>query len=103
MISNIVVRFFVVGALTGLVVAGAIVWARALRLKMRWWKWLLAVLWYFLLNFFVLLDFTMIGEGEVSAGWKMLFFQFLFMIILGVGLGRILLAGREKRPFSDKS
>jgi len=101
MISNTVIMFFIVGALTGLVVAGAIVWARDLRLKMKWWKWMLAALWYVLLNFFVLLDFTMIGEGEAAAGWKMLFFQLLFMIILGVGLGRVLLAGREKVLPSD--
>lgn len=103
MITNTVIMFFIVGALTGLVIAGAIIWAKDLRLKMTWWKWLLAAFWYVLLNFFVLLDFTMIGEGEVAAGWKLLFFQLLIMVVLGVGLGRILLSGRGKAAQSGKS
>jgi hypothetical protein len=97
MITNLVLFVFVAGAVTGLVVAGAIAWAKDLGLKMTWWKWLLTALWYVLLNFFVFLDFTMIGEGETGAGLKLLFFQGVFMIILFVGLVRILSAGREKR------
>ena len=96
MITSLVFFVFVVGAVTGLVVAGAIAWAKDLGLKMTWWKWLLAALWYILLNFFVFLDFTMIGEGESSAGMKLLFFQGVFMIIFFVGLVRLLWAGREK-------
>jgi predicted permease len=45
----------------------------------------------------VFLDFTMIGEGEKGAGWTMLLFQGVIMIILGVGLVRLLWAGREKK------
>jgi len=97
MITNLVLFVFVVGAVTGLVVAGAIVWAKDLGLRMTWWKWLLAALWYILLNFFVFLDFTMIGEGESGAGLKLLFFQGVLMIILFVGLVRLLWTGREKR------
>ena len=97
MITNTVLFSFIFGAVTGLVVAGAIVWAQDLGLKMTWWKWLLAGWWYILLNFFVFLDFTMIGEGEAGAGWKMLLFQGVIMVILGVGLVRLLWAGREKK------
>ena len=97
MITNLVLLVFVVGAVTGLVVAGAIAWAKDLGLRMTWWKWLLATLWYILLNFFVFLDFTMIGEGESGAGLKLLFFQGVLMIILFVGLVRLLWAGREKK------
>jgi hypothetical protein len=97
MITSTVLFSFVFGAVTGLVVAGAIAWAKDLALKMTWWKWLLAVLWYVLLNFFVFLDFTMIGEGETGAGWKMLLFQGVIMIILGVGLVRLLWTGRRKK------
>ena len=71
MITNLVLFVFVVGAVTGLVVAGAIAWVKDLGLRMTWWKWLLAALWYILLNFFVFLDFTMIGEGESGAGLKL--------------------------------
>lgn len=95
MITGTVVFAFISGALSGLVVMGAIVWAKSLGLMMTWWKWLLAVLWYLLLNFFVFLDFTMMGEGEAAAGLKMLLFQAIVMIILGVGLARLLWAGRK--------
>ncbi len=97
MITNLVLFVFIAGAVTGLVAAGAIAWAKDLGLKMTWWKWLLAALWYILLNFFIFLDFTMIGEGESGAGLKLLFFQGVLMIILFVGLVRLLWSGREKR------
>ena len=97
MITNLVLFMFIAGAVTGLVAAGAIAWAKDLGLKMTWWKWLLAALWYILLNFFIFLDFTMIGEGESGAGLKLLFFQGVLMIILFVGLVRLLWSGREKR------
>ena len=95
MITGTVVFAFIIGALSGLVVMGAIVWANSLGLMMTWWKWLLAVLWYILLNLFIFLDFTMMGEGEAAAGLKMLLFQVILMIILGVGLARLLWAGRK--------
>jgi hypothetical protein len=81
--------------MSGLVVAGAIVWVKDLGLKMTWWKWLLSILWYLLLNFAVLLAFTMMGEGETGAGWKLLLFFGIILIITGVGLVRLLLMGRK--------
>ena len=95
MITNTVIFVFLAGALTGLVVTGAVIWAKDLKLKMTWWKWLLAALWYTLLLFFIFLDFTMIGEGEPGAGWTMLLFQFVILIILGVGLVRLFRTGRK--------
>lgn len=96
MITNTVLFAFIVGALSGLVITGAIAWAKDLGLRMTWWKWLLVALWYLLLNFFVLMDFTLIGEGEPGAGLRLLLFQGIIMIILGVGLVRLLWAGRER-------
>lgn len=96
MITSTVVFAFIVGAVSGLVVSSAAAWARDLGLKMTWWKWLLAIPWYLLLNFFVFLDFTMIGEGETGAGLKLLLFQAVIMLILGAGLVRLLWAGRRK-------
>ena len=96
MITNTVLFSFAVGALSGLVIAGAVAWAKDLGLKMTWWKWLLVILWYILFNFFVFMDFTLIGEGETGAGLKLLLFQGLIMIILGVGLVRLIWAGRKK-------
>jgi len=96
MITSTVLFAFIIGLVSGLVVSGAAAWAKDLGLKMKWWKWLLAVLWYILLNFSVLLAFTMIGEGEPGAGLKLLLFLGLITFILGVGLVRLLWAGREK-------
>ena len=96
MINNIVIFAFIVGLLTGPVVYAAIYWARELKLKMYWWKWLLVALWYILLLFFICADFTLIGEGEAGAGWKLLLLQTITMIILAVGLFRLVWAGRNK-------
>jgi hypothetical protein len=97
MIDKLVIFSFIVGALSGLVVPAAVAWARDLGLKMNVWKWLLAALWYLLLNFFIFLDFTFIGEGEGSAGLKLLLFQGVIMTILAVGLVRLLQSGRPKK------
>ena len=99
MITNLVVLAFIVGLLTGAVVVGAASWAKALGLRMRWWKWSLLALWYVLLLFFLFAGFTFMGEGEVAAGWKILGIAVVLMVILGAGLLRILMAGR-KHPVS---
>ncbi len=95
MITNLVVLAFIVGLLTGAVVVGAASWAKALGLRMRWWKWLLFALWYFLLLFLLFVAFTFMGEGEVAAGWKTIGISLVILVILGAGLARILLAGRK--------
>jgi len=94
MISKLVVFAFFIGLLTVPVIAAALIWTKDLGLRMNWWKWLLVAAWYLLFLFFILLDFTFIGEGEPSAGWKGLLFQLVIMIILGAGLARLL---TEKR------
>lgn len=96
MITNLVILAFIIGLLTVLVIIGAVVWFEDLKLKMNWWKWTLSALWYILLLFFILASFTFMGEGEVAAGWKSLAAEAILMIVLGVGLVRILLAGRDK-------
>jgi len=99
MITNLVIFAFVVGLLTGGVVVVAATWAKALGLRMGWWKWLLSALWYLLLLFLLFAAFTFMGEGEVAAGWKILGIAVVLMVILGAGLLRILMAGR-KHPVS---
>ena len=58
MITNLVILAFIVGLLTVPVVIGAIEWSKYLKLKMTWWKWCLAAIWYVLLLFLIL------------AGWR---------------------------------
>ena len=96
MITNLVILAFIVGLLTVLVIVGAVIWFEDLKLKMTWWKWTLAGIWYVLLMFFILASFTFIGEGEAAAGWKSLAAEAVLMVVLGAGLFRILIAGREK-------
>ena len=92
MITNLVIFAFIVGLLTGAVVVGAITWAKALGLKMTWWRWLLSALWYSLLLFLVFAAFTFIGEGEPAAGWKTVGISAVLLVILGAGLVRVLRA-----------
>ena len=96
MINGFVILAFIVGVLTVPVIWTAIACSKDMNLQMNWWKWLLATLWYTLLIFFVFMDFTLMGEGEVGAGWKLLAFEGVIMIILGVGLARLLIKGRKK-------
>ena len=95
MITKLVIFAFLVGLLTGAVVVGAAHWAKALSLKMNWWKWLLSALWYILLLFLLFAASTFMGEGEVAAGWKTLGIAMVLIVVLGAGLVRILLAGRS--------
>jgi hypothetical protein len=94
MITNLVIFAFITGLLSGGVVVGAITWSKALGLKLNWWKWLMAGVWYLLLLVLVFSAFTLIGEGESLAGWKTLGIATVVMVILGAGLSRVLLSGR---------
>ena len=87
--------WFLMGMLTILVAAGAVVWAKDLGLKMTWWKWLLAVLWYAFLNFSVALPMTFLGENEAGAAMRTFLPLIVISLILGVGLWRILVSGQQ--------
>ena len=95
MITNLVIFAFIIGLLTGGVVVGATFWAKSLRLRMNWWKWLLSALWYILLLFLLFAGFTLMGEGEGSAGWKVLGISMVLLVILAAGLVRLLIADRD--------
>ena len=95
MITNLVVFAFLTGLFSGAVIVGAITWAKELGLNMKWWKWMLAAIWYLLLLFLVFAAFTFIGEGEPIAGWKTLGISVVMMVIVGTGLYRLLIAGKN--------
>lgn len=94
MITKLVIFAFITGLLSGGVVVGAITWSKVLGLKLNWWKWLMAGVWYLLLLVLVFAAFTLIGEGESLAGLKILGIASVVMVILGAGLSRVLLSGR---------
>lgn len=87
--------WFLMGLLFVLVAAGVKAWTDSLGIKMSWWKWLLALLWYGLLNFAVALPMTFVGENETGAALKAFLFLIVITVILGVGLWRLLLSGRR--------
>ena len=67
-------------------------WIQELGLDMTWWKWVLMVLWYMLLNFCFAGGFTLIGEKEHRAGFYFLGTSLLITAVLGVGLWGLVLA-----------
>lgn len=89
--------WFVMGMLMILVAAGAAVWAKELGLKMTWWKWVLAALWYGLLIFSVAVPMTFVGENEAGAALRIFIPSIVITIIAGVGLWRVLAAGRQQK------
>jgi hypothetical protein len=84
------VFWIVMGLIYALAIGGAWAWAQDLGLDMTWWKWVLAMLWYVLLNIAVASGFTLIGEKEPRAGWAILAASLIVMIVLGAGLLAVL-------------
>ena len=71
------------------------VWFAELGYKMNWWKWLLAAIWYLLLNATVAAPFTLLAENEAKGAWGTLGIMGVLTIILGVGLWRLLASGKK--------
>lgn len=87
--------WFAMGVVFVIVALGARAWAKDLRLRMTWWAWILVLAWYALLNFTVALSFTLIGEGERSAGLRFLAFLGVITLLCGAILARWLGARRR--------
>ena len=58
--------WFSMGILTVLVATSARAWAHDLGLRMSWWKWLLAALWYGWALLTVAVPMTFVGERETA-------------------------------------
>ena len=78
--------WIVLGLIYALMIAGAPLWAEDLGLKMTWWKWLFAAIWYGLMSIGVAAGFTLMGEKEPRAGYYFVGLSLVVMIILGLGL-----------------
>ena len=94
------VVWMIVGATGVLVVLGANEWFKDRGIVMTWWKWLLLTVWYIAAMMAIAAPFTIMGEGEVSAGWRMLFMNSVILIISGVIVYRILTIGAQKQEAS---
>ena len=82
--------WFFMGMITILIGAGFKVFANDRGWILSWWKWLLSILWYIIFSLSIFSYSTLAGEGEDSAGIKMLLLGFFVCIVYGVGLWRLL-------------
>jgi hypothetical protein len=82
--------WFLMGMLTILVAAGFKAFAEGRGWVLTWWKWLLAGLWYGLLNLTLFAFGTLVGENESSAGVKIGLLGLFICLVFGVGLWRVL-------------
>ncbi len=87
--------WIVVGAVSVLIVLGANEWFKDRGIPMNWWRWILVAVWYVLFMMGLAAPFTIMGEGEAAAGWRMLLFSLPVFIILGFCVYRLILIGRE--------
>ena len=85
------------GAVTVLVVFGAGAWFKDREISMNWWKWTILTLWYISAIAAIAAPFTVMGENEVAAGWRMFAFDIPVVIISGFIVYRILAIGRQKQ------
>ncbi len=91
------VAWIFVGAVSVLVVLGANEWFKDAGIVMTWWKWLIAAIWYILTLMALAAPFTLMGEGESAAGWKLLLFSLPILIILAFVVLRILQIGKVSK------
>jgi len=75
--------WLIMGLIYTMTALGAPIWAEDLGLQMSWWKWILAALWYALINFSFAGTLTLMGEKEPGAWYKFLGFHLIISIVLG--------------------
>lgn len=90
------VVWILMGAISVLVVLGAIEWFKGAGILMTWWKWLITAIWYILALMGLSAPFTLMGEGESAAGWKLFLFSLPIIIITGFVVFRILRFGKAR-------
>jgi len=84
------VFWIIMGLLYALIGYSAKLWAKDLGLKMNWWKWLIAWIWFLILSLSIAGGFTLIGENEVRPGLYFLGSSLVINIILGFIVWRIM-------------
>ncbi len=82
--------WIIMGVLYTIIAISSTYWAKDLNLKMTWWKWTLAIIWFIFLNITIAAAFTLIGENESRAGIYFIGVFGTLSIILGVGLWQLI-------------
>lgn len=91
------VAWLILGAVSVLVVAGAKTWFEDRAVILTWWKWLILGVWYVFAMLGLAAPFTLMGEGEVGAGGKMLLFTIPLLVISGVAIYRVMMIKASKQ------
>jgi hypothetical protein len=81
--------WIIMGILYTLLALSARYWAKDLKLNMNPWKWVLAAVWFILLNVVIAGGFTLMGENEPRAGRYFLIVFGTLCLVLGVGLWQL--------------
>lgn len=84
------------GMVMVLIIAGANAWFKGRDIPMNWWKWVILALWYMGVLMGIGAPFTIMGENEAAAGWRMFAFNIPIIIITGFIVYRILATGKQK-------
>lgn len=82
--------WFLMGMLTVLIAAGFKAYAADRGWELKWWKWLLFILWYAIFILSIFAFGTLTGESEGGAGIKMLLLGLFVCIVYGAGLLRLM-------------
>ena len=82
--------WFGMGVVFVSVAAGFKVFAEDRGWRLSWWKGALAVVWYLMLGGSFYAWGTLMGEGEASAGFKLLLLGLFVCVVFGVALLRLL-------------
>lgn len=88
--------WIMLGLLYAFIFYSARFWFEDLKIKMNRLKWVLAILFFILLNATIGGAFTLIGEDERHAGIYFLGIGMVTCFILGVGLWRYLKSDSDK-------
>ena len=65
-------------------------WFQDLKIIMNWWRWTLLSIWLFFLAFTLGAGFTLVGENEPMAGFRLMLFFGVIILLTGSGLWKLL-------------
>ncbi len=78
------------GVLIALFFMGLRYWLADANIRMNGWKWLILSGWFFFLAITVAAAFTLMGEGEWTAGKRFLLFFGIVLLLAGSGVWKLL-------------